>query len=92
MIASIVAHWLFQPLHGLGYQFWSGIGSDVSELTLVLGLAAYLRHHNCHVRHCPRLQWKPTAAGDQVCRRHHPDRAKTAAQVRDDHHQARANE
>jgi hypothetical protein len=25
---SIIAHWVFQPLHGLGYQLWSGIASD----------------------------------------------------------------
>lgn len=80
--------WLLHPLYGKGLAFWGGIGSDISEITLVVALAAYLRRHNCHVRHCPRLQWRPTAAGDLVCRRHHPQDAKTARQVRIDHHRA----
>lgn len=69
--------WLFEPLHGDGYQFWSGIGSDFQELTLFLvigGLYAFLRRHNCHVKGCWRLAWHPSAdhLGHPVCRHHHP--------------------
>ena len=49
-------HWFYtyfvHILSGKGYQLWSGIGSDVGEVTLV-GLAmVWWRHHNCHVYHC----------------------------------------
>lgn len=86
-------HWLFHPLAGRGYQFWSGIASDLGELTLLVGITAWWTRHNCHVRHCPRLQWKATAASDVVCRHHHPENPKTAEQVTADHQAAaRANE
>lgn len=83
--------WLWHPLAGPGYQFWSGIASDVGEVTLLAGLIALLRHHNCAVRSCWRMGLrKPTAAGDFVCRRHAPTghHDKTHAQVLSDHHEA----
>ena len=55
---------LLHPLEGLGYDFWSGIGSDLGELTIVLVL---WRHLNCHAEGC----WRP--ARHQMggfCRRH----------------------
>lgn len=68
--------WFFQPLHGIGYQFWSGIGSDLGEVTLVGAVLVFLRHRNCHVRRCWRLQWhEHPDNGHPVCRRHHPDGA-----------------
>lgn len=60
----------FDPLHNDGYQFWSGIGANAF---LVTWAAIWWRKHNCHVGGCPRLQWHSTAAGDCVCRKHHPD-------------------
>lgn len=62
--------WFFHPLSGLGYQFWSGIGSDLSEITLLGMVAGWWFHHNCHERGC----WKighPDQTGKVVCRRHH---------------------
>jgi hypothetical protein len=35
------------PLHGDGYQWWSGVGSGSPLLAAVL---VYLRKHNCHVQ------------------------------------------
>jgi hypothetical protein len=90
--------WYWHPLGsyaaqiatGRGYQFWSGVGSDLGELTLVTGLlvviAGLWHHHCCEVQGCYRLQWKKTAAGDVVCKTHHPEDPKTAAQVMQDHH------
>lgn len=66
-------HWLFHPMAGKGYQFFSGIGSDVSELALLGGLIAYLRHHQCAVRGCWRMSWATHPEhGVPVCARHHP--------------------
>ena len=71
--------------HG-GYWFWSGIGSDLGELSIVIAvvstaLLAY-RKHECHIHRCRRLAWHPDPEhGHPVCKRHHPDHgtAKLAA-------------
>jgi len=52
-------HWFYtyfvNILSGKGYQFWSGLGSDIGEVTLI-GLAmVWWRHHNCRVYRCWRL-------------------------------------
>jgi hypothetical protein len=70
--------WMWRPLAGNGYQFWSGIGSDAGELTLITSIAAvaamFWRHHNCHVQGCWRLSWHPHPDhGHPVCRIHHPE-------------------
>lgn len=56
------------PLHGDGYQAWSGIlaGSPV-----FVGLAAWVHHHNCIERGCWRTGHpSPEHAGHPVCRKH----------------------
>lgn len=59
--------WL-NPLHGEGYQFWSGIGSG----SPVLGaLGVWLHHHNCRIYGCWKLGH--VHDGRPVCKRHHPD-------------------
>lgn len=69
---------------GAAYLWWSGIGADLSEFALVGALLAHLRRFNCHVHGCPRLARHPvTGTGFVVCRRHHPDGAPTAADVRE---------
>lgn len=76
---------------GPWYLFWSGIGSDLSEITLVAGLYAIYRRHVCEVRWCWRVGRAGTAAGHCVCRRHHPDlpnRAPTPGQVAAAHQEA----
>jgi len=35
-------------LSGNGYQFWSGIGSDLGEVTLLGIVLVWWRSHNCH--------------------------------------------
>lgn len=72
-IDDLTGHW---------YGFWSGVGSDVSEVAIIGGLAGMLRKHNCHVHRCWRLGRHPVAGtGYHVCRRHHPTGAPTAAEV-----------
>jgi hypothetical protein len=71
-----VFHWssLLHPLTGDGYQFWSGIGSDVGEVTILGALVMIYRKHECHVERCHRPAWHPHPEHDHpVCKRHHPD-------------------
>lgn len=76
MILSSIT-WLFHPLHGNGYQFWSGIEGSIPQLAAVTLAAAWLRKHNCHVQSCPRLQWHAHPDhGHPVCKHHHPDRVE----------------
>lgn len=36
------------------YGFWSGFGSDISEIVSFIGFAIiYYRHNNCHSKGCP---------------------------------------
>ena len=52
------------------YNFISG---PLPDITLLTGLAIWLRRHNCHVHGCWRLQWHPHPVhGHPVCRKHHP--------------------
>jgi hypothetical protein len=68
---SWLPSWLFDPLHGDGYQFWSGIGSGSPILAAAV---IFLHRHNCHEFHCIRPAWHPhPATGHPVCKRHHPD-------------------
>ena len=61
MIAEIFPslHALEYPLSGNGYQFWSGIGSDFGELTLVgtavAGLLMVWHSLNCGAPSCYRI-------------------------------------
>lgn len=59
---------------GRAYAFWSGIGSDIGELTIIGGLVAIYRKHNCHARGCWRVGRLAVAGTPYVvCHRHHPD-------------------
>ena len=79
-------HWyqLLHPLCGNGLNAWSGILSDIGEYTIavsvVAGLVAAYRRHNCHIHGCPRLQWHVDPVhGHPVCRHHHPDKHVAAS-------------
>lgn len=63
---------------GPAYLFWSGVGSDITELAVLGGLVSLYRKHNCHVKGCPRLG-RHLIAGTTyvVCARHHPEGAPT---------------
>ena len=59
---------------GRWYLFWSGFGSDISELAIFAALFGIIRRHNCHARRCWRVGRFPIeGTGHVVCRRHHPD-------------------
>lgn len=59
------------------YGFFSGFGSDLGEITIIAGLLAIYKKHNCHVARCWRLGRhaftdEATGASYLLCRRHHP--------------------
>jgi hypothetical protein len=81
-VAAMVVWWdgLIQFLGvkdeaGRWYAFESGSGAIIlGDLPLIGGLIVLIRHHNCEIPGCPRIQLKrPTAAGHLLCRKHHPD-------------------
>lgn len=64
---------IFHPLWGVGYQFWSGIGSDFGELTLLTAMVVAFRRVNCHVKGCPRIgKYHVDNTPYKVCALHHP--------------------
>lgn len=71
---------------GVFYLFWSGVCGD---LFLVGAGYALWRKHNCHVKHCWRIQWRSVPGTDHtVCRKHHPHDPPTAQKVLEDHRDA----
>lgn len=84
-MGSWLAHVLgLDNASGMPYLAWSGFGGDFGELAIVGALVAGVRHRNCHVHGCWRLARHPVAGTTfVVCRRHHPDGAPTAADVRE---------
>jgi hypothetical protein len=58
------------PLHGDGYGFWSGIGSDFGEVTLVVAVAAWWHHHNCIEKGCWRKGHADPTHGHPLCKVH----------------------
>jgi hypothetical protein len=69
---------------GVPYLAWSGFGGDVGELAIVAALIATIRRHNCHVHRCWRVGRHPVSTtGYVVCRRHHPEGAPSAADIRE---------
>ncbi len=61
----------FHPLRFWGYQFWSGIGSDIGELTILgIAIGAY-KHINCEEPGCWRFGHRHPGHGRPVCRRHY---------------------
>jgi hypothetical protein len=80
------------PLWGTGYQFWSGIGSDFGEVTILVACISFYRHVNCGVTGCKRLGHRVEGSGHRACKRHHP-RMSTGTVTEADiakHHRRRA--
>lgn len=62
------------------YNFWSGFGSDVQELTM-LGLVAGMWHHvNCHQASCWRIG-RHKVDGTPFCNRHHEAARKSGSEA-----------
>jgi hypothetical protein len=57
--------------HGNGYQWWSGAGSDLGEVTLIGLVLAGLKHRNCHEKGCWRLGHSHPEHGFPSCRKHY---------------------
>lgn len=57
------------------YNFWSGFGSDLGEVTLIGVFVAGARHVNCHEKGCWRLgpHVQVDAEGHHIrrCHKHH---------------------
>lgn len=86
MVLLWLLHFLgLDSASGPAYLAWSGAGGDLGELAVVGALLTVVRKHNCEVRRCWRLGRHKTAAGHQVCRRHHPDGPLTAAAGKNQH-------
>jgi hypothetical protein len=65
------------------YDFWSGIGGLI---TIVGGLVAFYRVHNCHVRLCPWLAHHAVEGTPyKVCLRHHPGTPDKRRHLTHDH-------
>jgi len=78
-----VRHWFALhtgTLHGgpdLYYNFWSGFGSDLGEVTLIttVGIGVYtgVRKVNCHTKGCWRIGHHALDGTPYIlCRHHHP--------------------
>ena len=66
------------------YNFWSGFGSDLGEVTLItaVGIGVYtgVRKVNCHTRGCWRIGHHRLDGTPYIlCRHHHPDVPSTGA-------------
>lgn len=68
---ALTWYWVWHPLYGPGYQLWSGILSDIGELTLLAGLIGVYKHVNCEQPRCLRLGHRHPDHGRPVCRKHY---------------------
>ena len=53
-----------------GYWAWSGILSDLGEVTLIAAVVTLLQRRNCHVNGCWRLGHADPVHGFPVCLTH----------------------
>jgi hypothetical protein len=71
-------HWLgLDSASGPFYLAWSGFASDLGEVTLIGGLLAVYKRHNCHTRWCWRFGHHDFTDSEtgivwKLCRRCHP--------------------
>ena len=63
--------WL-DPIHGAGYQFWSGIGGALIAPALI-GLLIYATPTRCKQIGCLRKAKMITTGGVAFCHKHLPD-------------------
>jgi hypothetical protein len=60
-----------------GYNFWSGIGADIGEITLVVSLVSgvlwFRRHFQCHEETCSKVGMHHVPGTPyRTCWHHHP--------------------
>jgi hypothetical protein len=56
--------------HWVPYNFWSGFGSDISELAIFGAVLGAWRKHVCHEKGCLRIG-RHQVDGTPYCDRHH---------------------
>lgn len=82
-------HWLWHPLVGRGYQFWSGPEGSIPQVAIIGGVWAGYRKINCHAKGCPRIgHYAVEGTPYKVCRYHHPkvpNEGVTGKHIRDAH-------
>ena len=59
------------------YNAFSGVLSDIGEVTLLTGMIVGLRHINCRERGCYRLGHVVPESGVRACHKHHPTDPRT---------------
>ena len=57
---------------GSWYGFWSGFGGAIPDFLLIGSLITLYRHHNCHVKGCPRIGKPVDGTPYLACPTHHP--------------------
>ena len=68
-LKTAIDTYVWHPLHGNGYQWWSGLGSDLTYAGI--GYATY-RKHNCYEHRCWRIGTHKSQLDQHVrCRKHH---------------------
>ena len=71
----MLSHWLYVHFgiagSGPWYGFWSGVGSDIAEVTIFGGLLALVKKHQCHRPWCLRFGHYRSGML-MLCRKHHP--------------------
>ncbi|MGH7722232.1 MAG: hypothetical protein ACRENL_05275 [Candidatus Dormibacteria bacterium] len=78
---------------GAPYLWWSGMGSDLSEVAIIGAVIGLFTRHNCHVKGCWRLGTRPVGGTTHVvCSRHHPQPKPSAQKVLDDHREGKVSE
>lgn len=71
MLASFFTTYFVHVLTGNGYNFWSGIGSDFGEVTILGGIVMLYRQHECRLDGCHRPSFHVHPEhGALVCRKH----------------------
>jgi hypothetical protein len=73
----LIQHWLSIHTGSLNtpgappnYNFWSGFGSDLGEVTLLAAVLGMYHRHNCHAKRCWRIG-KHVVDGTPWCSKHH---------------------
>lgn len=81
-LLHIIQHWLAVQTgtyiapsqYSDHYNFWSGFGSDITELALIAGAIGLYKRHNCAVPHCPWIahsKYEIKETKQYTCRGHH---------------------
>ena len=66
---------------GPDYGFFSGIGSDLGEITLLAAILGVYHRHQCHTGRCWRIG-RHVVSGTPFCNRHHRRRPRCAGRWR----------